>query len=78
MNTPQAGQVYKHYKGGKYIIIGVGTNLSNGSAITVVLYRSMQADKQLYVRNLDEFCDRVEILNSYGEPEATTVRFEIQ
>lgn len=49
---------YRHYKGNRYEVIGIGTHSETGSKL--VVYRSLYGDGQLWVRPLDMFLENVE------------------
>jgi hypothetical protein len=51
--------IYKHFKGKKYHILGVAHHSEDGS--TLVVYRPMYGDRDLWVRPVDMFLETVEI-----------------
>jgi len=59
MNEPSPYSVWKHRKGGLYVVIGVATCSTNGDRDGVeksVVYHSVHYDKLRY-RELSEFLD---------------------
>ncbi len=57
--VPQPGQVWKHYKGDYYVIVGTALNATNGEEPKlVVIYRNI-TDTKMYVRDHLQFMDRL-------------------
>lgn len=50
---------YKHFKGGEYEVIGVARHSETGEEL--VLYRALYGDKEMWVRPLAMFLERIEI-----------------
>lgn len=77
--TLTAGSVYRHFKGGKYIVVGYVRNATNGAdSSPMVLYISEdqlgKTDKIFCCRSVDEFLSPVD-KNKY--PDANQLwRFE--
>lgn len=64
--------IYRHFKGELYYVEDLVINTSTDKVM--VLYRALYGDKQLYVRDLEEFLSEVD-RDKY--PEITqTYRFE--
>ncbi len=56
---PQPGETWKHFKGGKYEIIGLGKDVSQSNREPiVVVYRG--SDGSFYVRRLTNFLSTVD------------------
>lgn len=53
MITPYQGDVFVHYKGGHYYVLGVGTNESDGAP--VVIYQPIGRRDTIFVRPLDDW-----------------------
>jgi len=49
---------YQHYKGGLYEVIGVANNSETMESL--VVYRALYKENQLWVRPLKMFCEDVE------------------
>ena len=49
---------YRHYKGGKYTVMGVAQHSETGEAL--VVYRPEYGDRELWVRPLSMFQESVE------------------
>lgn len=47
------GQVFKHYKGGEYRVLEVGTHTENEE--TMIVYRALRGDPRVWVRPLGVF-----------------------
>jgi hypothetical protein len=60
---------YRHYKGGEYEVLGTARHSETEE--TLVLYRPLYGDGDLWVRPLEMFCESVEV---GGEP---VPRFEL-
>lgn len=53
-NLPRVGQIWQHYKGGRYEIVGIGLFDSNGEAM--VIYKASPAtDGRWFVRTGGDF-----------------------
>lgn len=50
---------YKHYKGGIYKVISIAKN--SESHENMVIYRSLENERQLWVRPLDMFKEKVKV-----------------
>lgn len=50
---------YQHFKGGRYVVVGVAIDATNGMERRVVVYRSVH-ESTLFVRSVDEFLQKVE------------------
>lgn len=57
-NMLKLGQ-YRHHKGGKYEVIGVAKHSETGEEL--VIYRSLNGDKQIWARPKAMFLEEVEI-----------------
>lgn len=69
------GSVLRHFKGSKYIIIGLVANCSNNSNNEIyVNYRGLNAPFGNYIRDVEEFCSKVD-KNKYQDVEQE-YRFE--
>lgn len=63
-DTPHpAPGIYRHYKGGRYEVIGVATHSETEDPL--VVYRALYGEYGLWVRPLAMFCETVEV---QGEP----------
>jgi hypothetical protein len=51
--------IYKHYKGGLYKVIGIAKDSESNEQL--VVYRSAEDGRQLWVRPLDMFRDKVKV-----------------
>ena len=59
MNTIQTGKVYKHYGGGRYLVIGISEESTNGREnVLAVVYVSLTYGKIRH-RELKEFQEEV-------------------
>lgn len=58
MNDIKKGEIYQHYKGGRYFVEGVATNMHDGKQM--VVYMSIDFGR-LFVREYDDFCSEVEL-----------------
>ena len=56
----EIGDRYRHFKGGEYEIIAVGSN-SDKPEQEVVVYKALYGDGKVWVRLLDEFIGYKEI-----------------
>ncbi|MBW3003138.1 DUF1653 domain-containing protein [Candidatus Woesearchaeota archaeon] len=45
--------IYKHYKGGHYIVIGVGTHVETGEQF--VVFKPIENQKIIWIRPIKEF-----------------------
>ena len=56
---PKAGEVYKHYKGNNYEVVGLA--IHSNDDIWMVVYKSLYeyADAQMFTRPLDEWSEIV-------------------
>lgn len=60
---PQCGDIYKHFKGKKYLIInGEATNCTNGSELNekFVVYFEYRNPSKFYIRKQSEFLSPVD------------------
>ena len=53
--------IYKHYKGNRYEVIGIGRHTE--TLEDFVLYRALYGDYDLWIRPLSMFCETVLIEN---------------
>lgn len=54
--------IYEHYKGGRYEVLGLALDVTNGRPDRqMVVYRSV-ATSQVYVRDYEEFKQPVEVI----------------
>ncbi len=60
MKQPKEKEIYRHYKGGIYIVEGIATHSEDMSEM--VLYRSMAAGGRLFVRPLSMWFERIPTL----------------
>jgi cyclomaltodextrinase / maltogenic alpha-amylase / neopullulanase len=60
MNEPKLG-IYKHYKGGLYILIGVAKHSETLEKLVVYEHLGEKTKGQLWVRPLEMFMGKVEI-----------------
>lgn len=57
MNKIEKNKVYKHYKGGLYIILDIATH--SETLEKLVIYRALYGDNKLWARPLNMFFDEV-------------------
>ncbi len=57
MDTPRPGR-YRHFKGNEYRVLGTATHSESGE--TLVVYRPLYGDGDLWVRPLAMFMETVE------------------
>lgn len=57
--------VYRHFKGGRYEVIGVGTHTETGEAL--VFYRTLYGERSFWVRPASAFAERVD-RDAYSGP----------
>jgi len=55
---PKPGEVYKHFKGTKYVIVDTAIHTETGEKL--VVYRSLDEEGKTYARPLDMFISRVD------------------
>jgi hypothetical protein len=78
MNTPQAGQVYKHYRGSYYKVVAIGKALNIGwTTSELVTYMEIDKDQNVYIRSVEDFCELVDIADQAGVVFATVLKFEL-
>lgn len=61
MLAPEDGQIFQHYKGGKYVIVATG--FLEDSEAPCVIYRSLLKDI-VWVRTAENFLEKVECKGS--------------
>ncbi len=59
MRNPAPGEIYDHYKGNKYEVIGTATH--SETLEELVVYRALYGSNKLWVRPLDMFFEHVEV-----------------
>jgi hypothetical protein len=55
MNVPKPGEVYLHHKGGKYIVVAVGMDVTGDRDIKIVIYTPVDRPNEYYTRRLANF-----------------------
>jgi hypothetical protein len=54
----RSGQIWKHYKGGKYKIILLAKNVEEGDAVDMVVYQKI-GEEQLFTQSVGRFTESV-------------------
>ena len=57
MQTARKGYVYRHFKGGSYVVIDIIHDRTNDSEI--IVYMQLQGDGIVYSRTREDFFDNV-------------------
>lgn len=57
---PRTGEIWRHFKGGKYEIVCTAVNATNGDCGKCVVYKSVEAPDKRYIRELGEFMSAVD------------------
>ena len=71
---PKSGEVYRHFKGTKYVIVDTAIHTETGEKL--VIYRSLDEEGKTFARPLDMFISRVD---TEKYPDAIQkYRFELQ
>lgn len=71
--APVVGGVYRHFKGGRYLVIGIARHSETDE--TYVVYRALYGEHMLYVRPLPMF---VGVVDKVKYPDvAQEFRFEL-
>ena len=55
---PKSGEVYRHFKGTKYVIVDTAIHTETGEKL--VIYRSLDEEGKTFARPLDMFISRVD------------------
>ena len=58
MQRLKINRVYQHFKGDKYLVVGVAIHSETGEEM--VIYRQLYGDGKLYVRPLEMFLSEVD------------------
>lgn len=58
MNNIKENQIYKHFKGNYYIVIGTGLHTETNE--DMVIYKALYSDNKLFVRPLNMFIEKVD------------------
>lgn len=56
--VPQPGEVYRHFKGGWYKIIGIA--IDSITDVKLVIYQSLAGERLLFARPVDSFLDEID------------------
>ena len=64
--TPKHGDIYRHFKGGEYRVLGLAFDVTSGDrdATMVVIYQRFDSAEEVYVRQLEQFMKTVRVGNS--------------
>ena len=68
-------QIYRHFKGGIYLILAIAKSESNSEGEFLVIYRSLNGDDKVWTRDLSDFESGVP--QDRFNPTGQTKRFEL-
>ena len=60
----EVGSIYRHFKGKKYLVVGIATNSEDLSEY--VVYKALYGDNKLWIRPINMFTSKVD-KNKYPE-----------